>query len=256
MSVLAGAVVALILGSQANAAFNYDLRFTAAGNPVAPSADLHTVNNPTAGVYHLQLWAQISGNATLTDDSISSGFFAITSSTSGTKLLGSGSAVLNPAYATTWPAAQVQTAALADLNADGIGDWGSLDQASPTSWNLYQNVAGVPTGGAVGQQVNSTTWEVLVGTIDVNVANLAASGTSTFNVTLPVAGQGSFNYSGIGKFKPVIANIDGSNVTSAAQVTVGAGATFNIGGGANTPEPASLAVLGLGGLALLARRRK
>src|ERR1043165_9422346 len=112
-------VATAAMTTKARAAFQYDLRFTSTGNPTAPSADLQSVANPEPGVYHLQLWAQISGDADLTNDAWTAGWFYITNSTASSLLFsGSGAGIQNVAIPSTWEFSQVGT--VGDANSDGV----------------------------------------------------------------------------------------------------------------------------------------
>jgi len=247
-SVLAAVVVG-VASLNANAAFNYDLRFAPAGNPTAADATGHIVTNPSLGNYTLQLWGQITGDTTLNNDSWTAGWLSVASNGSGIT-----GGITGFTLGSNFPVNQgSQVGAAADISADGIGDWGSASGASTTNWILWQNTTPIVggTAGAESQAVAGTNngWEVLLGTFTVSVTG-KGSGTCEFD---PIVASGTaFGTTGTKK-KPLIAVNDTATINAA---TAGLGAQFVVGGGVVTPEPASLAMLGLGSLALLARRRK
>lgn len=255
MALLAASVAFGVAATQANASFTYDFRIT--GGPTASTNGGHTVLNPAPGVYNAQIFARITGDSNLTNDAYAAGFLYVNSgSVSGTNAISGGVNSLSIAVP-PWTGGGVSVdGTQSNLSADGISDWGTNNQSSTVGWTLWQNSSGLQAGGSTGSQVDANTWEVLVANVTINIATVnAAGGDTTFSVGVPVSGTGSFNLNGgVGKFKPVNYTLDGAGSTAAnAALTAGTGITFAV---AVVPEPASIGVLALGALGLVARRRR
>jgi len=257
LALLAASVVLGMGVTQAHAGFTYDLRVAASGNPTASSNGGHTVTNPTAGVYTLELWGRISGDASPTNDSYSAGWLNLSSSAGagGLAFSGAGTGVTNLVIPSRFEAS-VQGAAT-NTTPDNVQDWASADSTATAGWTLWQTTTPLPAGGATGQAVDANTWEVLLATITVNVQNVSApSGAekdTIISVGLPSTVTPTTFGTGPGKSRPIIYSLDGT--TSNTGLSAGTGVTFAVTA-AVVPEPASLGVLALGALSLVARRRR
>jgi hypothetical protein len=267
LSILTAAIVSAIAATEARAGFTYDLRFASGTEGV--SQDLHKVVNPSVGTtYTLQLWGRITGDTTLTNDVWTKGYVSVQSiaGISGNYLIGGG--ITNGAQNLTNFPQSTQAGVGNDFSGDGIADWGGSNgtaSSQGTKWMYWQNTTanaspgpGFLANGTVagssqpyaGDPTNS--WEVLIATYTVTVAGLSETpgAETTFNVLSPlptnVRQSSTGNPASLGYYQ------DGSTTNqTSASATIGLGATF-----VSLPEPASLGVLALGGLALLARRRK
>jgi len=262
-SLLAASAVATMLGSQAQAAFTYDLRFAPVAQPTAPTTP-YLVTNPTPGVYHLQLWAQVTGNLAASTDTFTQGFFSIASNGgTGAGLAFTGGGLQNGVVPTSnWPTGL--NGVSANLSSDGIADWGSsVGSDTASGYGLWQNsntvvggstVAGLSQAGGTQAGTTAATWEVLAMNIDVLVSGVNAATAfdqqTAFNA---IIASGTKFGTTAGKQNAINVNID--NVKNTVG-TNGLGVVFDIPAAVETPEPASIGVLALGGLALLARRRK
>jgi hypothetical protein len=253
---LLAASVGLGMGvTQAHAGFTYDLRLASSGNPTAATNGGHTVTNPAAGVYNLELWGQITGDTTPTNDSYSSGWFNLSSSLSaaGAAFSGAGTGITNLTIPSRFE--NSVTGAATNTTPDSVQDWGSADSLSTVGWSLWLTTTPLAAGGATGHAVDANTWEVLLATITVNVQNVSAAGLvekdTIFAVGLPTTGGSNAFGTTVGKQRPVIYSLDGA--TSNSGLSAGTAVTFAV---VPVPEPASVGVLALGALGLIARRRR
>jgi hypothetical protein len=258
-SLLAAAVISAAAVSQAQATFTYDLRFAPG---TIGATDAHDVVVTAPGTYTLQLWGQLSGDSTLTNDGYIDGFVSVLSTQAGGGAFTSGGitgATLGTHASAAVLSATVGTSNGADANGDGIGDWGSTSTASASpylKWGGGAPPAGYADGttDAQSEMVNATTWEILLATYTVNVGtlSLATGGTTTFGVNY----QSNVKTSLTSSLPQLDYVLDGST-TPVTTLNGQNNVVFSLAGGTiTTPEPASLGLLALGGLALMNRRRK
>jgi len=258
-AVLAGAVVAAAMASQAQAGFTYDLRF-APGTPGA--TDSHTVNlGATGATYTIQLWGQISGDTSQTNDGWGTSFVnAIVSSQTAGGAFASGGINSNGAALGSNVNSSAASAVIGiggtDINADGVTDWGnqlssSTVKANWVKWSGGGNPGFIPSVTTTeSQRVDANTWEVLLATFTVTPTGAVGSGSTTFTPFETT----QVKLSGTSTVSATIVYVDTAGPpVGAATNTVSAnnGVTFAV-----VPEPASLGVLAVGGLALLGRKRR
>jgi len=280
---LAAASLAAASRAEAASTFNLDLRFAPTINNQYPSnvtADGKTADmSGGGGTYTLQIWGQITDpTQDWSHDLLNAITFDIQSGhTTSTQLFTGGGVTGYTPFITPAPGATgtvAQTAVATNTTLDGVADWGNAStgpNGALTTWAQWGNASG---GYAMGQTVTdangnkisgaaaaANTWEALLGTITIDATHLSGlagnqtflpgsldkvkTATSTANtntVTLNGTATGS-------NVNPGSFSIGGTQMT--AGVTVGSGVTFAV-----VPEPASLGIMMLGGLALLARRRK
>ncbi|HEX8523744.1 MAG TPA: autotransporter-associated beta strand repeat-containing protein [Tepidisphaeraceae bacterium] len=137
----------------------------------------HTLN-ATPGAYQIELWAQLTGADTShTNEQLSSTYGNVTSMQIG------GGAMTFGGLSQGAPAAPFnnqtfsRNGSAADLNADGITDWGSSSTSiSNTNYMFARGTGPIDAGGAYGRAVDAQTWEFKVATYTLNVN--AASGTA------------------------------------------------------------------------------
>jgi len=195
-----------------------------------------TINN-VGDVVHFNVVGIVTGqDATPGNDGLQAAFGSIQADGNG--LIGNFSSAGASTYNAVAPFnTTVQKGAVQDLNGDGGLDLGF--KAGDASTNYVESRAGsvVPsTGNAISTSGGSSTF--LIGTVDWTATSASAS---TVAHWVPRA---SIN---------TVWNEDGSatNSNGTANYTGGTGSTITA-----APEPGSLALLGLGGLGLLLRRRR
>lgn len=282
LSILSAAVLAAIVPNQAHASFTYDLRVAASGNPASASisADRHTVVfDPSnglgaAGQYTLELWGRITGDASSANDVWTSGLLSMqsTASAAGNALNGGG--FVSGQLSSTFPGVRVGTPG--DFNGDGIVDWGSNNAGSSTGGTkfLYWNNTTpnpvppnpgpgfIPSGNVPGlsQPVagDANSWEVLIATFVVNAGALVAQDASEHKTTLNVLPlSATVKLTATASQPGLTFYQDGSTTAQGTTAAaIGAGVTFDLLPTVVVPEPASIGVLALGGLALLVRRKR
>lgn len=251
----AGAIVGagLLSPAASEAQFTYDLRFSDG------SSD-KVVAGP--GNLTVELWARVSGTDTdHTNDAFHSGFVVLQSSeTNGGVFNG---ALMVPfvggpgTRVSPFAGVGSQSGSGSDLNSDGVGDWGSLSMDENDAAYMRARSSEPTYGGAsVGQAVNANTWEFKIGMwklqVDSLIANPSAGASTQIAITQPsFATTGSVVYATYFSDDADPFSEGGStNVTEANAASVyGDFITITV------PEPASLAGLAIGGLALLSRRR-
>jgi hypothetical protein len=251
-TVLAAAVASATLGSQAHASFQYDLRLAPGQTGAVDSHDvLLTASTPTT--YTLQLWGQITGDTNLTNDGWISGFVSEES------LQGATSAITAGSVALTAMGSHVSNVssngATANITNDGISDWGSGITTSTTGYTLWRAGAASPYNDGVAdaqsEQVSANTWEVLLATYTLTIGGInTVPGTTTIAMLIPQQVK-----SGVTPTNTLGYTQDGGSLQGSF-TNIGNVVFSTAGGGVTTPEPASLGLLALGGLALMNRRRK
>jgi len=277
LSILGAAVISAIAASEARASFTYDLRFAPSSEGI--SADGRTVTLvDNAGVkvsqtsYTLQLWGRITGDTIFNNDAWNKGLVSVGSAAAGAGQALTGGGITSGVANTTNFSQSVTNGAGQDFTGDSISDWGSNTSSTSsqgTKWLYWQNTtvnSGGLGNGFVPDPLNPTTtshaysgdttnsWEVLIATYVVDASHIATQGDSALDtvfslVTLPT----SVKVTSTTNATSLVYYQDGSGTQSNASSATLSGAKFEVAAG--VPEPASLGVLALGGLALLAKRR-
>jgi len=267
--ILAAVAISAVAVSQAQAVptFTYDLRLAPSQTPTGGSVvDAHTATITGPGTFTLQLWGQITGDKAATTDYWQGGYVNVHSNKGTSGIITGGLTNTGGPNASLFSQSTVGTGGV-DINGDGLTDWGATGTTSTSGWLLWNAPAGTPVQGGTAttqSQAIAGGWELLLGTFTLNITGVGANGTSTtYFPGAPNVNEGAGNPTiRIGSAQPAInyyPDNDTATFDSAHQlhsISAALGVTFNAGGVAPIPEPASLAMLGIGGLALLARRRK
>jgi len=193
-------------------------------------------------VIHFNVVATVSGTDGTSNESMQTAFgSAVSTLTGGGSAIGNFSAAvpLSPYNGTNSAGGTVQ-----DLNGQAGLDVGSNNAASSADWVAFRSNS--PTAGTGA----SDTSTFVLGTIDWTVSSVPSTG-STQLVWQPRAG-GTTAAGGVWVQ-------DGATANNTTGTLPGHGQSYTAGPGVTvtaTPEPGSLALLGLGGLGLLLRRRR
>lgn len=267
--IFVGAVAAGLGASQALAALTVDLRVTsvsAGGGTVAPGGK--AVTDSVAGAtVTMAIWAQVTGS----DPSK----FQALQSLSGSFLSSNGGLLGNLAATrqSPWNANSSSNGLAVDLDGDGDLDVGSNDPNSADNFfaGRANNLLGPNSTDANGVAVfNATNRQAILGGTEYRVGTLrfvvgSGSPATLVNFRPRQVGTGATwvenatettveDSDNPGVF---LTSYSGGQTQSPGTGVYAAGAPVSIGvSGGITPEPASLSVIGLAGMGLLARRRK
>lgn len=230
------------LMSNAQAALTFDVRFS-------DGATVKDVND-LSGVT-VDLYAVVTGaDSNHANDAFRSAFVILQSSENNGGVFNGALTAVEPRIAPFNDASTSQPGTGSDLNSDGVGDWGSNSTAGGDVEHLIVRSSSSTFGGAaVGSAVGTNGWEFKIASWSVNVGSLIvnpALGASTdLVVTMPsVTPLISTDYATYTQ-DGVASSV--KNATSAG--VYGDFVTITV------PEPSTLAILGLGGAMLIARRR-
>ena len=230
--------------SKAASVFNYDLRFADGSHSVVVNSN---------GTYTLQLWGQITGDANPFNDAWAYGVVSAQSTQVFGGAFTAGGITQGTPNSNLFPIGSA--GAIANLTNDGVSDWGSNANDISSGWLQWLNATvndplgpgylGGTTIPGQSHAVNANTWEVLVASFTVNVANVATDGLdhqTQFNIVTPT------NLTTGPMHIPLAGNIyfpDGAT-TGSRGATVGPGVAFVV---APAPLP-SAATTGLTGMML------
>jgi hypothetical protein len=222
----AAAGLAAISASQADASLIIDLRATGVSSDGQVSSSKNVTAPAIGDVVTIGVFAQVSGTNGVNDETISIVGGSFTSGAGG--LLGNLSNVVISPFTQSGYTNGSQT----DFDSDGDLDVGS------TGTTATSKMAGRANPAASGTPLNGDTSEIQIATLTFTVTGGSGSAVVNFIPRSNSTGA-NWNEDGVATFK----NPTTSTFGTTAGVTVVA------------PEPASIGLLGIAGLGLLARRR-
>jgi len=256
----AAALVVAAIASQASAAMVLDLRF-------ADGSKTKALGAADAGkTVTVLIYAKVTGTDGLTtNDGLVNMFMSTTSQIVGTSMFVSNTAgFMSGATAGSQTAFNITKAgASADLNADGIKDVGSTSTSSTPSSN-YISLASVNTplakyagdSGVVGAAITGG-YEFLVGQLTFTVGTFTGNvdNTSQVKINAVVPNWTGTTYSKATWYQDGTAvgnkKLWYTSTSPGNSLTAGTAITFTY-----VPEPATMGLILLGGLGLLARRNR
>ncbi|HEX8522097.1 MAG TPA: PEP-CTERM sorting domain-containing protein [Tepidisphaeraceae bacterium] len=234
---------------------SYDLRFSGAvtGNILTA----HQAKAVPGNMYEVELWARVSGtNGTTSDEGIQFSWVKLLSTQSapgsGAILSGgiTGFAATPEFQSFTGTSPAHRNGSGADLNGDGVIDWGSSSTSNSDTNYAYPRQSGIVNGGGtVGQAVDANTWEFKLATFTVSVGTVGAFGESTrLDMVKPNATSAiALNYA--------FAKVDGGNFFVTNQNQQGAYAA-STGVEFVVPEPSVVGLIGAAAAVGLVRRTR
>ncbi len=174
-------LAAAVWTTSAQAGVTYDLRFLDGS---------HTKVASVGTTFQMELWARVSGtDASAANDGLTTSYAVIQSGVIGTGAFPTGGISGGSAVGPFNDPLSSRNGTGADLNGDGVTDWGSTSTSASSTGYLFARTTttgGEVGGGTVGQAVNSTTWEFKIATYNVAATSLSR-GSTTFNIIKPNA---------------------------------------------------------------------
>lgn len=238
-------MAALVLGAgllapaSSQAGLTYDLRFS-------DGSSAKTVAAP--GSLSLELWARVDGaNGNIADEAMQVSYITLQSSGN----VGYAGQLSAGATSLTFSGSGSRNGTAADLNSDGIGDWGSnSSNGNDTAYMLARSDVPV-AGNTISADVNAldaNTVEFRVGTWSLDITGVVGAASANIGITQP-----AFTTGGLQPPAYAIYEADGVSAGVTTGNTTGVYGDFVT---ITVPEPTSVLGLSLGAMMLLARRRK
>jgi len=235
------ALIVAAVGVSANAALVMDMRFSGGGTNV----DLDR-NASINADYTVQVWAKVTGSGAGAEGITYSYGAAQSVQVGGGALIGATgvgitASTLNSAFDTG-----AQVGAASNTTGDSIADWGTASVAtSSVKYSADVSNSTSATSGVTSNAITNGT-EFLVGSFTIHVITTGATAgdVTKFQWVRPSWASPSPKYQ--------TTYPDGAGDTNNASYSSSNGmVTFTL-----VPEPVTLALLGMGGIGLLARRRR
>jgi len=258
--------------------------------PAGVSADGKLATLGSGGIYQVEVWGQITdASHNWSNDAWTNFNWNVQSNQTvgGGALAGGGVTAGALASSATGGNANVPAAGTG-ITADGISDWGAATTTTSAGWINWQNANGSTVVGflagnttAVTRQVpgNADMWEVLLATFTVDASTLHSADALDHQTAFQLGSMDKFRTSPTAtsaankwvlgasiedsKVNTALMGLGGTAMTDRGSTintgtgqSAGPGVIFDLPAAVTIPEPASVGVLVLGSLAILARRRK
>lgn len=233
--------VGLLVPAVSQAGLTYDLRFSDGSSTKAIG---------TPGNLSLELWARVDGtNGSTADEGLQLSYLVLQSSDNS----GFVGQLASGARSSIFSGSGSRNGTAADLNSDGIGDWGSNSTAASNTGYMLARSDSAVFGNIVDPNINqldANTVEFRMATWTLQITGIVGNASAKIGVVQPTFTTGGLQPGAYAVYYQDSTDSQSSVTSSSNAGVYGDFVTITV------PEPASLLGLSLGGLALLSRRRK
>jgi len=230
------AVAAALFVSTAQAGLILDLRVASGGDAGNPSKEITVSAN--GQVVQLNLYGVVTGTNNTDDEAMLNAYARIISSNNTADSRFTTGAFSQASIQSPFNTGPFQAGTLTDIDGDGDLDLGGTTNTTYV-FARADPTAGTPAGNRASSTAGNDREEFLLGTLTWTVGQLGSIDTLLSSIKPSTGIAPVANYT----------NDNGSG--TAANVSAGSAVTVHV----SVPEPASLGVLSLGLLGILARRR-